>query len=402
MGAAISDEVSEPCPSHKTDVRKKCASQADMGDGMMRDRSPIWIGLADLLLCIVSVVIAAVAPTHAKMDGVKPRAEYLITADWDVLLDSDVDLWVVNPSRKPIFYGSRQADCADLDHDSLGFKTSLITLADGSTVRAVSNKEVTSIRCFEPGHWNIGVNLYSDRELAKGRKVINVRVEIVGLNPEVARCSPRTWFSIASERPSMSFLSTWTAMARSRLPILRLCRLRTITGGRGSDIFQRLRALLRTFARRSGARCSVDVPHRRGSPGGQACSPALLVALGCLTPYEVNSMLGLPRLASLAALPDRAELVAFVAHDEGKRVDLWLRVGDAPPCAYEIAIDDAMKKLLRDARDRKEHGGRVMLVKRAEHAEEERHGAVTKQRSADPTYTIDENAFALPDKGSGE
>ncbi len=153
---------------------------------MMRDRSPIWIGLADLLLCVVSVVIAAVAPTHAKMDGVKPRAEYLISADWDVSLDSDVDLWVVNPSRKPIFYGSRQADCADLDHDSLGFKTSLITLADGSTVRAVSNQEVTSIRCFEPGHWNIGVNLYSDRELAKGRRVINVRVEIVGLNPEVS------------------------------------------------------------------------------------------------------------------------------------------------------------------------------------------------------------------------
>ena len=30
---------------------------------MMRDRSPIWIGLADLLLCVVCVVIAAVAPT---------------------------------------------------------------------------------------------------------------------------------------------------------------------------------------------------------------------------------------------------------------------------------------------------------------------------------------------------
>jgi hypothetical protein len=151
----------------------------------MRDRSPIWIGLADLLLCIVAVVIVAVAPTHAKTEGVKPKAEYLISADWDVMLDSDVDLWVVNPSRKPIFYGSRQVGCADLDHDSLGFQTSMITLADGSTVRAISNKEVTSVRCFEPGHWDIGVNLYSDRELAKGRKNIKVRVEIVGLNPGV-------------------------------------------------------------------------------------------------------------------------------------------------------------------------------------------------------------------------
>jgi hypothetical protein len=152
---------------------------------MMRDRSSIWIGLADLLLCIVSVVIVAVAPTHAKTDGIRPKAEYLISADWDVMLDSDVDLWLVNPSRKPIFYGSRQVGCADLDHDSLGFQTSLITLANGSTVRAVSNKEVTSVRCFEPGHWDVGVNLYSDRELAKGRKDIQVHVEIVGLNPEV-------------------------------------------------------------------------------------------------------------------------------------------------------------------------------------------------------------------------
>ncbi len=152
---------------------------------MTRDRSPIWIGLADLLLCIVSVVIVAVAPIHAKTEGVKPKAEYLISGDWDVMLDSDVDLWIVNPSRKPIFYGSRQIGCADLDHDSLGFQTSLITLTDGSTVRAVSNKEVASLRCFEPGHWDIGVNLYSDRELAKGRKSIKVHVEIVGLNPGV-------------------------------------------------------------------------------------------------------------------------------------------------------------------------------------------------------------------------
>jgi len=151
----------------------------------MRDRSSIWIGLADLMLCIVSVVIVAVAPVRARTDGVKPKAEYLISADWDVTLDSDVDLWVVTPSQKPVFYGSRQVGCADLDHDSLGFQTSLVTLADGSIVRAVSNKEVISVRCFEPGHWNIGVNLYSDRELARGRKDIKVHIEVVGLNPEV-------------------------------------------------------------------------------------------------------------------------------------------------------------------------------------------------------------------------
>ncbi len=152
---------------------------------MTIDRSPMWIGLADLLLCILSVVIVAVAPTKAKVDGVKPKAEFLITADWPVALDSDVDLWLVGPDKKPVFYGSREAGCASLDRDSLGFSTSQITLADGSMAQSESNKETTTIRCLAPGHYDVGVNLYSDRELAKGKASIPVRVEITGLNPQV-------------------------------------------------------------------------------------------------------------------------------------------------------------------------------------------------------------------------
>ena len=152
---------------------------------MTIDRSPMWIGLADLMLCILSVVIVAVAPTKARVDGVKPKAEFLITADWPVTLDSDVDLWLVGPEKKPVFYGSREIGCASLDRDSLGFSTSQITLADGSLAQSESNKETATIRCIAPGHYDVGVNLYSDRELAKGATSIPVRVEIIGLNPQV-------------------------------------------------------------------------------------------------------------------------------------------------------------------------------------------------------------------------
>jgi hypothetical protein len=149
------------------------------------DRSPVWIGIADLLLCVLSVVIVAVAPTKAKVDGVKPKAEFLITADWPVALDSDVDLWLVGPDKKPIFYGSREAGCVSLDRDSLGRSTAEITLADGSTTQSESNKETTTIRCIAPGRYDVGVNLYSDRELAKGANAIPVRIEVTGLNPRV-------------------------------------------------------------------------------------------------------------------------------------------------------------------------------------------------------------------------
>src|SRR3984957_1132867 len=152
---------------------------------MTIDRSPMWIGLADLLLCILSVVIVAVAPTKAKVDGVKPKAEFLITADWKVELDSDVDLWLVGPDKKPAFYGSREAGCASLDRDSLGLSSSQITLADGSLGQSEAKKETATIRCVAPGHYDVGVNLYSDRDLAKGAASIPVRVEVTGLTPQV-------------------------------------------------------------------------------------------------------------------------------------------------------------------------------------------------------------------------
>jgi len=151
-----------------------------------RDRAPIFIALCDLLLCVLAVVICAVSASKAKTDGVKPKAEFLITAEWPVGMDSDVDLWVVGPSHKPVFYGSRQVGCAALDRDSLGNSTSLITLADGAVVREVSNKETITIRCLDAGHWDVAVMLYSDREIHKDTaSFIPVHIEMIGLNPSV-------------------------------------------------------------------------------------------------------------------------------------------------------------------------------------------------------------------------
>jgi hypothetical protein len=65
--------------------------------------------LADLLLCVLSVVIVAAAPTQAKIGGIKPKAEFLITADWPVGIDSDLDLWLVGPPLEPITHAYGRA-----------------------------------------------------------------------------------------------------------------------------------------------------------------------------------------------------------------------------------------------------------------------------------------------------
>ena len=152
----------------------------------MRDRrANDWTAVADFLLCCLGVIIVAVAPTKAKTDGVKPKAEFLVSADWPLQDDVDIDLWLVGPERKPVFYGSRQVGCADLDRDSLGFSTSHVRLSDGTLVQEDANKETISIRCINPGTYHVAVNYFSQHSYS-GSAPIPVHVDLTGLNPTVA------------------------------------------------------------------------------------------------------------------------------------------------------------------------------------------------------------------------
>jgi hypothetical protein len=156
----------------------------------VRDLSPVWIALADLLFCVLNVVIVQVSPTHAKTDGVQEKAEYLLTIEWPVDIDADADIHLRLPDAKAVFYGARQVGCARLDQDNKGFQDSYIQLSDGSTVKLDSDKETIQLRCIEPGHYDVGANLYAYRvdNVGQGDKRdlgLKVHAEIVALNPNV-------------------------------------------------------------------------------------------------------------------------------------------------------------------------------------------------------------------------
>ncbi len=125
--------------------------------------------------------------------------------------------------------------------------------------------------------------------------------------------------------------------------------------------------------------------------------PASIFTLACTAPHVMNSLLGFPVTVAFAALPDRAALVAFIAHDRERVVDLWLRQGDAAPRAYETALDENMKKTLHDAELRLARGERVMLAKRR--GETGQSASRNRQSIADDgSYELDVSAFNLPPK----
>ncbi len=122
--------------------------------------------------------------------------------------------------------------------------------------------------------------------------------------------------------------------------------------------------------------------------------PLLIVAAACVTPLEVNPMMGLPVTASLAALPDRAQLVAFLPHDDANLVDLWLRCDGGPPRSYETRLDERMKKTLRQAQQEMDNGRPAMLAKRKPAA-----GSTNGLADEQNEYVLDDSVrSALPPK----
>ncbi len=181
-----------------------------------RDRSPVWIGLCDLALAVLAVVIVTVNPKTPQSKGVEMNAEVLATVEWSVNVDADVDIHMMPPSKKPLFYASRDVGCATLDRDNRGFMDSVITLADGSQTKVESNKETIAIRCVEPGHYDLAANLYDYRikhfsEASRRDLGLKVHVEILALNPQV-----RVLFAKDIELDSVGQTINWASFDMDR------------------------------------------------------------------------------------------------------------------------------------------------------------------------------------------
>jgi hypothetical protein len=143
--------------------------------------------------------------------------------------------------------------------------------------------------------------------------------------------------------------------------------------------------------------------------------PTVCLCAAVFAPLQVGAMMGFPVAATMAALPDEVELIAFAPHDDSNLVDLWL-IAAAPtqaagvPRAYEAPLNPSLKETLREARERISHGQRVILTKRRQGRGGPRAEFNSGNRNVhgghdaldigggDQGYTIDEHFFHLPNK----
>ena len=127
--------------------------------------------------------------------------------------------------------------------------------------------------------------------------------------------------------------------------------------------------------------------------------PAVLVALACWTPTQVVSLLGYPVVTAYEALPPKAELLAFIPHEnkDPKTVDLILSENGGDPRMYRTELTEGMKKMLKDASEEQRKGNRTEIGKKKLVKKPAGQTYVDTDGGQAP-YELLDNAFALPPK----
>lgn len=124
--------------------------------------------------------------------------------------------------------------------------------------------------------------------------------------------------------------------------------------------------------------------------------PSLIVAIACVTLIYFPEALGYPVETDFASLPQQAELVAFIPHDEEKTVDLWLRETDNRPRAYSIPLTDGLKATLQKAKQALASGP-VVVGKRPKPGKKRPH-QYSDIDGGNAPYELLPNALSLPAK----
>jgi hypothetical protein len=203
-------------------------------------RANTFIGIADFLLALNNVIfllfVFALLSMAAKLPpkaGVELKADYLITAEWDLDHDCDVDLWVRDPLGHVVFFGAKEAGSMHLDHDSMGHVSDEETLPDGKVVRPRSYAEVVTLRGIVPGEYTVNLHLYGawigSSQLMEHRPgtpfSVPVHVRITRINPRVETkfdemlTLERVWQELTAARFSLAADGAWLGSDRTPMSL---------------------------------------------------------------------------------------------------------------------------------------------------------------------------------------
>lgn len=132
----------------------------------------VFIGLFILAFALIN--------EESKKGNVIDPSQYMIELTWEDGSNSDIDLWVQDPTGSITYFSHKDSQIVTLDRDDLGINNSA-TLQNGTVVNNPIRREVANIRRIIPGTYTVNVMMYRN---STGEKT-PAHVTIRRLNPYI-------------------------------------------------------------------------------------------------------------------------------------------------------------------------------------------------------------------------
>lgn len=144
----------------------------------MRENNKVarLIPFIDVFLILLIVALALVNPPNE--DGkITPRAEAMLTAEWDADIDNDVDIWVMAPNGDIISFRKRDGTHMILRRDDRGISSDIY----GSYNEDLIDQNIENVDFMKllDGTYIVNVDMYSFRD----REPTEVHLILFEMNP---------------------------------------------------------------------------------------------------------------------------------------------------------------------------------------------------------------------------
>jgi hypothetical protein len=108
-----------------------------------------------------------------------PKAEFIIDLSWNDGSQDDIDLYVMDPTGKIVFFGQKSSPIMFLDLDNRG-NSNWVDMPDGTRKDIPDRKEIVTIRTIFAGEYTVNAHVYSKRD--EGVPV-KVKLRLIKVNP---------------------------------------------------------------------------------------------------------------------------------------------------------------------------------------------------------------------------
>lgn len=125
-------------------------------------------------LCLFIIALMYMNPI-AKSGTIDPPIEVMIEMTWDDESENDIDMYMLLPNKKLVYYGNRDVAPAILKRDDLG-KTNDRFVLNGDIIEIRQNYEVITLTKLVDGDYFVNAHFFSKSNDGKEEEEVKIKI----------------------------------------------------------------------------------------------------------------------------------------------------------------------------------------------------------------------------------